>query len=259
MPGEDGTKFELSFSVEWERDATPLAECCRPVGTRGAPGVYYLFLTPEGRDAVTSPYDPRVFYIGKSNRCVAARAVKHFQSVTASVLANGKQASRPGRNLARYARDVLKNSPEGVYLRRGIVDSDYVGCAEEFLLRNYAKKHGHLPQANTQDFGARSAHGTQRHGREPRAARPKSREEERIRFAEQLGGTLPAGIFLTTRKRGVLVAKRENRVRLEMTFLKADVKFRVKLTASEPLTEAGNRSRTEALNYALELLSKLRD
>lgn len=108
-------------------------------------GVYFLH---EGLPADTTfdPYTLGVIYIGKAiGETIFSRCCKHRAALW------GEPNMRPGKNFKTYRSNVM-GAIEKLYVVPGFMDAELpylISCAEEFLLYQYAQRHGKGPCANT--------------------------------------------------------------------------------------------------------------
>lgn len=249
------TPIVIDAKITWESTAIPLADCKARNKALTEPGVYYLF--SGARQEVTSPFDERVFYIGKSNRSIAGRAIKHYESVTAAARPSGKAASKPGSRLSKFSREVLNNDCSDVYLRRGSINAWFIGAAEDLLLRDYVKKHCRLPHGNTFFFGDLSVP----EGPEVEEPATESNPEQAraIRLAAMLDAIAPPGFKVIARDDQRVVVKRDGSVWVEATPQIKGVPVRARFRSGEGLSSRGTFEWTDVPERALELLLEVEE
>jgi hypothetical protein len=132
---------------------TPIAlsEFERPISTLNLPGIYFLRegqCTPNNFD----PLSIEVKYIGKAiEETIFSRCRKHLHTITDKRAANDNPKTSPGKRFKEY-RERRHLNPVGIYVVPGLMDQEnphLISCAEEYLLLQYKRLHGNLPEANT--------------------------------------------------------------------------------------------------------------
>lgn len=112
----------------------------------------YLLIERLTEEAEVTPFGPSVVYIGKAiKETIFSRCRKHLWSVQDARLGTGKPRTAPGDEFKRY-RESIGFNPFVLWLVPGPMSEAkpyLISCAEEYLLFEFARRHGRLPKANT--------------------------------------------------------------------------------------------------------------
>lgn len=127
----------------------PLIDFEYPNNDLRTQGVYCI---REGECETFDPLSTQVKYIGKAiSESIASRCQKHFWSITNAHNARGNPKTKPGNRFKEY-RETRQFNPDGLYVFPGIMTDEpgyLVSFAEEYLIYNFKKSNGCIPEANT--------------------------------------------------------------------------------------------------------------
>jgi len=112
-------------------------------------GVYFMC---RGYPRRFNPLHKTVIYIGKAIReTIFSRARKHRQGIREHLISPELRQMRPGKRY-QALREALAGSSESVVLVPGYMpqaEPYLISCAEEYLLHEYLRRIGELPEGNT--------------------------------------------------------------------------------------------------------------